>query len=202
MFVLPMNFSKLSTLLAVLSCCLLVAACSDEPSVQKYRVSKTPVPQSNLPVSAGNAEATDTGLPYTWVVPTGWELGKTSSMRQASYNVPLSNGEVGDFSLVQLGGGAGGTMANINRWRGQVGLEPASPEELAEVAHLHTTGQGEQYLHITLINESNPAAAIAAAIFEQPGFVLFAKMNASSSGIQEAQESFEAFCNSIVFKKL
>lgn len=197
-----MNFSKPSTLLVILSCCLLVAACSDEPSIQKYRVSKTPIPESNLPGPASNADATDTGLPFTWVVPSGWEEGKTSSMRLASYNISLSNGEVGDFSLVQLGGGAGGTMANINRWRGQVGLPPASPEELAEVAHLHKTGQGEQYLHITLINESNPDSAIIAGIFEQPEFVLFAKLSASNSGVQEAQESFEAFCNSIVFKNL
>ena len=91
-------------------------------------------------------------------------------------------------------------MANINRWRGQIGLGAATPEELAEVAHLHNTVQGQQYLHITLINEENPSSAIIAGIFEQPGFVLFAKLSASVAGVQEAQSAFEAFCNSLVFK--
>jgi hypothetical protein len=143
---------------------------------------------------------TDTGLPFTWVTPGGWEEGKVSSMRLASYNVPMSGGETGDFSLIQLGGGAGGTMANINRWRGQIGLGAATPEDLAEVSHLHNTAQGQQYLHITLINEENPANAIIAGIFEQPGFVLFAKLSASAAGVKEAQSAFEAVCNSLVFK--
>ena len=197
-----MKLFKLSAGVPLALGAFLAAACTEKPAVQKYRVSKTPVPQSSMPVAGGSGDRTDTGLPFTWVVPAGWEPGQSSSMRLASYNVPLSNGEVGDFSLVQLGGGAGGTMANINRWRGQIGLPDAKPEELAEVAHLHETVQGEQYLHITLINQDNPANAIAASIFEQPGFVLFAKLTASSSGVQEAQESFEAFCNSILFKDL
>ena len=78
-----------------------------------------------------SGDTVDTGLPFTWVLPEGWEEGKQSSMRLASYNVPLSGGGVGDFSLVQLGGVAGGVMANINRWRGQIGLGDATPEEIA-----------------------------------------------------------------------
>ena len=123
-------------------------------------------------------------------------------MRLASYNIPLAGGETGDFSLVRLGGGAGGTMANINRWRGQIGLGPTTPEELAQFAHLHDTAQGQQYLHITLINPDDPSSAIAAGIFEQPGYVLFAKLTASAAGIEEAEPDFEAFCHSVTFKAL
>ncbi len=197
-----MKLEKIPVLTLFFTASIFFVACSREPSVQKYRVSKTPVSETSLPVRSGNSEVTDIGLPFTWVVPDGWTLGKTSSMRLVSYKVPVSANERGDFSLVQLGGGAGGTMANINRWRGQVGLEPTTPEELVEVAHLHDTKQGQQYLHITLINEANPDSAIIAAIFEQPGYVLFAKLVASSAGVREAQNSFEDFCNSIVFKDL
>ena len=199
-----MKLRKIAVTATVLVVLSLFSACSKEPSVQKYKVSKTPVPRADVVASSGSGggTATDTGLPFTWVTPEGWVEGQASSMRLASYNVPLSGGETGDFSLVQLGGGAGGTMANINRWRGQIGLGPAEPEELAKVAHLHNTVQGQQYLHITLINPDNPSSAIAAGIFEQPGFVLFAKLTASASGIEEAKLAFEAFCNSIAFKNL
>ena len=195
------NYALSATVLVSLS---LFSACSKEPSVEKYKVTKTPLPQASVATSAnsGGGTVTDTGLPFTWVTPAGWTEGKPSSMRLASYDVPLSNGETGDFSLVQLGGGAGGTMANINRWRGQIGLEPAGAEELAQVAHLHDTAQGLQYLHITLINPDNPDSAIAAGIFEQPGYVLFAKLTASATGIEESYSDFEAFCNSIRFKDL
>lgn len=197
----PRNYAFAAIVLLSL---LLFSACSKEPSVEKYKVTKTPLPQANTMTAASpsGGSVTDTGLPFTWVTPASWTEGNPSSMRLASYNVPLSGGETGDFSLVQLGGGAGGTMANINRWRGQIGLGPATPEELAQVAHLHNTVQGQQYLHITLINPDNPGSAIAAGIFEQPGYVLFAKLTASAAGIDESMLDFEAFCNSISFKEL
>ena len=200
----PQNFSlmKISNFpssAVVATASLFLWSCSDEPSVQKYKVAKAPAAVETSSASEPGT-VSDTGLPFTWVVPAGWVDGKASSMRLASYNVAFSDGSVGDFSLVQLGGGAGGVMANINRWRGQIGLSDAAPEELAENAHMHTMGKGMEYLHITLINEDNPSSAIIAGIFERPGFTLFAKLSASKAGVLEAQNSFEAFCNSIVFK--
>jgi hypothetical protein len=194
-----MNLSNFLTSVSVVLASLLLWSCSDEPSVQKYQVAKTPA-AVETPSASNAGTVSDTGLPFTWVVPAGWEEGKTSSMRLASYTVSLSNGAVGDFSLVQLGGGAGGVMANINRWRGQIGLGDAAPEELADTSHMHSTGQGVEYLHITLINDNNPNSAIIAGIFDRPGFTLFAKLTASKAGVLEAQNAFEAFCNSIVFK--
>ncbi|MDA0347493.1 MAG: hypothetical protein O3C43_07665 [Verrucomicrobia bacterium] len=193
-----MNLSNFLSSVSVALASLLLWSCSDEPSVQKYQVLKTPV-AVELPSASNPGTVPNTGLPLTWVVPAGWEEGTTSSMRLASFNVPLSDGGVGDFSLVQLGGGAGGIMANINRWRGQIGLGDAAPEEIGKNAHMHTTGQGMEYLHITLINDDNSGSAIIAGIFERPGFTLFAKLSATKAGVLEAQNSFEAFCNSIVF---
>ena len=194
-----MNISKFLSSISIALVPLLLWSCSDEPSVQKYQVPKTPV-AIEAPTGSISGTVSDSGLPITWVVPAGWEEGKASSMRLASFNVPLSNGVIGDFSLVQLGGGAGGVMANINRWRGQIGLGEAAPEEIGKNAHMHTTGQGMEYLHITLINDDNPGSAIIAGILERPGFTLFAKLSATKAGVLEAQNSFETFCNSIVFK--
>ncbi len=197
-----MKISRFILFLLLIMLPLCFGGCSEEPSIQKYKVSKTPLPSSYesglTPNSKG--EVVDTGLPFTWVVPAGWEPGKASSMRVASYIIPLSNGETGDFSLVRLGGAAGGVLANINRWRGQIGLADAEIEEVAEFSHMHTTAQGKQFLHATLINEANPDRAILGAIFEEAEFLLFAKLNASAAGVEEANESFEAFCNSINFK--
>lgn len=178
---------------------LFLWSCSNEPSVQKYKVTKPATTQNVSAMTVSSGDAVDTGLPFTWVLPAGWEEGKQSSMRLASYNVPLGD-EIGDFSLVQLGGVAGGVMANINRWRGQIGLSDATPQEIAGSSHMHSTQQGGEYLHVTLINDENPDNAIIAGIFERPGFTLFAKLTASKGGVEEAQSSFEAFCNSVVFK--
>jgi hypothetical protein len=195
-----MNLPKLLLSVCLFMVSLFLWSCSDEPSVQKYKVTKPATVKNVSAMTVISGDTVDTGLPFTWVLPEGWEEGKQSSMRLASYNVPLSGGEVGDFSLVQLGGVAGGVMANINRWRGQIGLGDATPEEIASSAHMHSTQQGGEYLHVTLINDDNPDNAIIAGIFERPDFTLFAKLTASKAGVEEAQSSFEAFCNSVVFK--
>ena len=171
-----------------------LSACKEEPSVKQYRVEKAPGPSP----SEQNQVSAPSGLPFSWTVPAGWRQGRASSMRAASYEVPLE-GETGDFSLVRLGGGAGGTVANINRWRGQIGLGPVSSEEVSNFAQLRATTQGQPYLQITLVNPDNPASAILAAIFELPDYVLFAKLTASQAGLEKAQPSFEAFCQSLTF---
>ncbi len=119
-------------------------------------------------------------------------------MRAASYEVPL-DGETGDFSLVRLGGGAGGVVANLNRWRGQIGLRPVSAEEVSNFAHTRSTAQGQLYFLVILVNPENPGSAILAAIFELSDYVIFAKLTASQVGLEKAHPSFEAFCQSLTF---
>ena len=46
-------------------------------------------------------------------------------MRLASFEVPYSTGS-GDLSIMELSGSGGGLEANVNRWRGQIGLDPVS----------------------------------------------------------------------------
>jgi len=67
---------------------------------------------------------------YAWTAPEGWESQPPSSMRIASYLVPHGT-EQGDLSVIRLAGVAGGPLNNLNRWRGQLGLDPVaegSPE--------------------------------------------------------------------------
>ncbi len=90
-------------------------------------------------------------------------------------------------------------MANLNRWRGQIGLGPVSAEEVSKFAHIRSTAQGRPYMLMTLINPENPGSAILAAIFELSDYVLFAKLTASQAGVEKAQPSFEAFCQSLTF---
>ncbi len=79
---------------------------------------------------------------------------------------------------------------------------PGAPEGAIATARDTAATQPEYVLLDQYANEANPDSAIIAAIFEQPGYVLFAKLVASSAGVREAQNSFEDFCNSIVFKDL
>jgi hypothetical protein len=69
--------------------------------------------------------------PLSWETPAGWVQAERSQMRPINLRFG-PNGE-GECYLSMLPGGAGGTVANVNRWRKQMG-QPELPE--AEVAAL------------------------------------------------------------------
>lgn len=83
---------------------------------------------------AGAAVAVAAGERYqgdgiSWELPGGWSQRGASGMRYATL-VPAAGPEV---SVTRLGGGGGGMLANVNRWRGQVLLPPVTEEELGKL---------------------------------------------------------------------
>ncbi len=66
--------------------------------------------------------AADSGL--RWTLPQGWkEVQGGGPMRYATLTPPVA-GKL-DVSVIVLPGPAGGELANVNRWRNQIGLPPA-----------------------------------------------------------------------------
>lgn len=131
---------------------LLHAGCRDR-EITSYRAPKdpAPAPQPGAPQSAGQGELpaghppigpatqpadanmantavpTASGDGLTWTAPEGWAAKAGSSMRKGSYALRGPEGEA-DLAITAFPGDTGGLSANLNRWRGQVGL-PALPAE-------------------------------------------------------------------------
>ncbi|MHC4923733.1 MAG: hypothetical protein ACYTG4_06600, partial [Planctomycetota bacterium] len=59
--------------------------------------------------------------PFLWDLPEGWASIPGSSMRQGNFKV-IKRPEI-ECYLAILPGKSGGVEANVNRWRGQIGLE-------------------------------------------------------------------------------
>ncbi len=111
---------------------LLTAGCGDRDGIKVYQVAKGepqgPVPQEPPPVNAPpSAQSGITDEP-----PPDWQRQPPSPLRMLSYLVQDSGGARGEVSLVMLGGGAGGTLDNVNRWRGQIGLQPVDAAALTK----------------------------------------------------------------------
>ena len=53
-------------------------------------------------------------------------------MRLASYEVKDDNGSKLDFSVTSFPGDVGGTLANVNRWLGQIGIDPVEESSLSK----------------------------------------------------------------------
>src|SRR5437773_8052386 len=65
-------------------------------------------------------------------LPEGWQQLPSDQMRIGNYAVQGKNGEKAQVTVIALPGSSGSELDNVNRWRGQVGLQPISAAEVAQ----------------------------------------------------------------------
>ncbi|MEM9158878.1 MAG: hypothetical protein AAGB46_07480 [Verrucomicrobiota bacterium] len=181
-----------------------MTACSEEPQVTQYKEDKpkeetqaTPDPMEReaSPDIARSAQVQTGEIGFE--KPVAWSEGRSSSMRIASYSADVG-GDSADISLVKLAGPAGGLLANVNRWRGQVGLGDFDAASLASASESRKTTSGEDYIYVELVNpEGNQA--ILGGIYERRGFTLFAKYSSTADSVAEGKADFLTFCDSVKF---
>jgi hypothetical protein len=79
---------------------------------------------------ANTAVATAKGQGLQWTAPANWTPKAGSAMRKGTYAIKGAGGEA-ELAITAFPGDVGGDLANVNRWRGQVGLGPIGSAELA-----------------------------------------------------------------------
>lgn len=79
---------------------------------------------------ANTAVATASGQGLQWTAPANWTAKAGSAMRKGTYAIKGAGGEA-ELAITAFPGDVGGDLANVNRWRGQVGLGPIGSAELA-----------------------------------------------------------------------
>ena len=142
------------------------------------------------------ATASDVTNPQ-WVVPPDWQPGKQSSMRRASYVVNGAEGHSAEIAVSVFPGDVGGLLANVNRWRGQLGLEPATAEQLAGlVQKLDVPGSAA-----TMVDFTNAATGkrLLVATISQGGNSWFFKMTGDQAVVAAQQVAFLNFVKSVKF---
>jgi hypothetical protein len=82
------------------------------------------------PLDLGQPQAASPGTP-TWTIPAGWQSVPPEEFLLAEYSITGANGAKATVNVAQLAGDGGGVTANVNRWRRQLGLSPATDADLA-----------------------------------------------------------------------
>ena len=121
-------------------------------------------------------------------------------MRIATFSV--GGNEDVDCYLTSLSGNAGGIEANVNRWRGQVGLPPATPEELAQMPRIEMLGRQATLVEAAgqfqgMNGEAKPGWMLLGALLELDGEMLFAKMTGPEQAVRAEKDLFVSFCNTL-----
>ena len=218
------RFPKPVRLLFIPLLLLLVAGCQRD-QIKVYRVAKeqnqpppqtapalpTDSPNSSLPpghpdissAAAASLPAASESTPsqLTWKTPEGWTEVPPGEMRVASFKIQGQNGKQADVSVIPLPGRPGTDDANVNRWRGQVGLSSVSPEELKKSAEsVEAGGQSAQLYDIAGQNPaSGEAARILGVIQHRADAVWFFKMTGDANLVEQQKPAFVDFLKSLKF---
>jgi hypothetical protein len=140
-------------------------------------------------------------LKYT--LPDGWKEKALTQMRVASFEVSES-GKTADVSVIPLGGMAGGDLANVNRWRGQVGQPPLADDDLQKLAEkIAVAGQPADLYDVAGTAPGNgDAERILGVILHNDDTAWFFKMTGDATLVENQKPAFIAFLKSVEFNKL
>jgi hypothetical protein len=147
-----------------------------------------------FPDASANAPAAEspTGS-FHWNVPAGWEKAAPGQMQVAKFVVAGSGEKKSEVTVSIFPSDTGGTLANVNRWRKQIGLDPLDEGGLkANVSSLDP--DTPDAILADLANESG--RRLLGAIVPRGGQWFFYKMLGDAETVAQHRDSFIAFAKS------
>lgn len=130
----------------------------------------------------------------SWSVPDLWVEQDPGNMQRALFIVSADD-QTARISVSAFPGDAGGLLANLNRWRGQIGLEPIDESGLEDLIEPITLAGGQGIL-TEMVNEDQ---ALVAAITSHDGMAWFFKLDGPTSLVESQREAFLGFVRSVRF---
>jgi hypothetical protein len=133
----------------------------------------------------------------SWDLPKGWREVPAGVMQLATFK--LGEGERTDCSISEA---MGDLLGNLNRWRGQMGLEPAAEAAAAALPEVEVLGGKARLVELAGTFKGRGGAAIDNAkmlgvILPRPGSSLFVKMVGPGADVDAARDGFLALCKSL-----
>ncbi|HEX7488368.1 MAG TPA: hypothetical protein VF341_05640 [Anaeromyxobacteraceae bacterium] len=182
---------------------LVLAAGCRRDEVTHYRVAKEPPASDSaglMPASMSSSPsppgmAGDVPPPpppsgdarLTWTLPRGWTQRLQGGMRYATITAP-AEGRL-DVSVVVLPGPAGGELANVNRWRNQIGLPPLDAAGMAAARKAIAAKAGAVSLY-DFTSDGQKKSRVVAGLAEVGGSTWFVKMTGDEQPVATARAEF------------
>ena len=128
----------------------------------------------------------------TWTVPDGWEdTGEKSSMR--IFTLAVKENKALLIKGFAFKGNLGGELANVNRWRGQIGLGPIKEEELAKNLEVIESKAGKA----KLVDISNNGTQMLAVLLPYKGFTYSFKIQGKADEVKTQKKTLIEFVKSL-----
>jgi len=193
--------------LLTLAAAALLCACKPEPKVARYEAApeataaaKTAAPAAPAPAPAApamqapasmKAEAAGFSAPKWAALPAGWSVGPENAMRKGTFIVPGPDGSKAELAVTVFPGSVGGLTANVNRWRGQIGLPPADEASIRASAQEVKVGPDSGMRFI--MKSGDGAKATDAVMVPKGGSTWFLKLSGDAKAVESAGAAFVKF---------
>ncbi len=160
------------------------------------------MPAGHPPIGAGNDE-----VKLQYKTPDAWQEQPASGMRKASFEITDGDrqAQVAVFDFPDTAGPAiSDPLANVNRWRGEVGLEPLSQEALADDIEEVAIG-GQPGTYVAALPEAasddadQPQRGTLAAMVVDGHRIWFFKLSGDPELVASQKDAFRSFLDSIQF---
>ena len=150
--------------------------------------------------AAGGIEMGQAPADLRWEAPAGWTKAPDQSMRVVTYTA----GEGGSVEcyLSVLGAGGGGEAANIDRWRGQMGLKPLEPGELERMETIEVHGRQVRLADFEgtftgMGTQKSEDYGLLGVVCELPERTIFVKLTGPAEAVRGERDAFIEFCKSL-----
>lgn len=178
---------------------LLLVGCG-RPTVNVYDVPKAEAEAPSFARESSQPSSDENRGWIKWTKPEPWTELAPTAFRKGNYVYEDETEGKVEITVSSFPGDVGGTLANVNRWRGQAGLGSISQEELAaSLTDLTIDGQTGQLVDILPEDDDPQAARIVAAIFMYRGESWFFKMSGPQSVVDTQKPVFDTFIQSLEF---
>ena len=125
---------------------------------------------------------------FKWKVPDGWQTLPAGQMQVAKFAVPARDGAKAEVFVSVFPSESGGALANVNRWRRQLGLDPVDEAGLKPLVSPLADVPGAQ-----LVDLKADAKAMLGAIVPRDGRWWFYKLMGDAPAVNAEREAFVRF---------
>jgi len=170
----------------------------EAPQMAGLPPSHPPIDGSSLPAAAPAAAKSNEGKP-SWQVPPGWTEVPGGQFLIAKFNITGEGNAQAAVNVSMSSGDGGGLLANVNRWRQQLGLSPTGEAELATSAtSVEVTGGKATLIDISGTDaRTGQPARVVGAIVPQSGQTWFYKLMGDIKIVEGQKEAFTKFVQSV-----
>jgi hypothetical protein len=135
----------------------------------------------------------------SWDIPANWQEQPPQQMVLHSYVIVDGQGGKANMTITTFPGSVGGILANVNRWRGQLGLEPVEQSDVPKMtSSLDVLGGKAMLVDMTGSDKkTNQKARLITAIVAREGSTWFYKLMGDEPVVAREKETFIKFVQTV-----